>query len=134
MPPANLARVLRQYGQALESVRFSIAREDALPCDKDLLRECLVMAIALCEDESMRQRLREGYVMLEAFVPCGEYEAVRDFEDMARQLRTPERDLSGHALTDLIGKASDANVRASAIEARVTDRMLARRREVAGGC
>jgi hypothetical protein len=134
MPPANLARVLRQYGQALESVRYSVAGEETLPCDKDLLRECLVVAMALCENEAMRERLREGYVMIEAFVPRREYEAVLAFEDIARTLRHPASDISQGELAALIEKASTANQRASAVEARVTDRMLTRRREVAGVC
>jgi hypothetical protein len=43
MPAANLARILRQYGVALQTLDYSVGREDALPCDKTLLRECLVL-------------------------------------------------------------------------------------------
>jgi hypothetical protein len=132
MAPANLARVLRQYGTALETLRHSLGREEALPCDKNLLRECLIVAMAMTEDEHTRESLRNGYVLIEAFVPRKEYDTVRSFEESARRLRQGRTGLDGETLHELINEASTANERASAIESRVHTQMVARRRELAG--
>jgi hypothetical protein len=133
MPSVSLVRVLRQYGHALGTLQHSLGREDLLPCGKEALRECLLVALAIADDENTRERLREGYVLLEAFVPRRDYEAVRRFENTARRLRRPAGGISSQALLELIHVASDANVRATAIEARVAGHMRARRREIAGG-
>ena len=105
-----------------------------MPCDKDSLRHCLIFAIAMSDDEETRARLRNGYVMLEAFVTAREYEAVRRFEDTARRLRRHREGVSAEAMHELICAASVANERANEIETRVVDRMHARRRELAGAC
>jgi hypothetical protein len=104
MPPANLARILRQYGVALQTLDRSIGREDALPCDKTSLRECLILAMSIASDSETRRALSEGYVLVEAFVSERDYEAVHTFEERAR-----------------------------AIHSRVANAMALRKRELTGG-
>jgi len=133
MPAANLARILRQYGVALQTLDHSVGREEALPCDKTLLRECLVLAMSLASDKDTRHALSEGYVLVEAFVPERDYEAIHEFEECARELRRPHETVTPLGLQTMTREAADAHARAHAILARVATAMARRERELGGG-
>jgi len=133
MPPANVARILREYGVALQTLDRSVGREEVLPCDKSLLRECLILAMAMARDEETKHALAEGYVLVEAFVSKRDYDAVYAFEESARDLRRARHDISPLGLHTMTREAADAHARAHAIQERVAAAMAKRERELAGG-
>jgi hypothetical protein len=127
----QLERILRQYGQSIESLRYSVGRERSLPCDKDLLRHCLIFAIAMSDDQMTRERLRVGYAKLEAFVSDEEFEVVSTFEQAVEALRhTGEGGLPSQLLREIGSRVSRGNERANAIQARIARQMMIRHQEV----
>ena len=133
MPRTNLARILRQYGLALQTLDHSVGREDALPCDKTSLGECLILAMSMASDPETRRALSEGYVLVEAFVSKRDFDAVHAFEECARELRKAHHEITPLGLQTMTREAADAQARAHSIQSRVAAAMAQRKRELTGG-
>jgi len=127
--------ILWKYGQAIETLRYSVGRESSLPCSKRFVRECLRLAIELVHDRSARKQLRAGYVQLEVFTTDAEFETVRALQDKLGEDATLLRSwLSPQRLKQITARTEAAEAPAMAILMRIAERMLARRRELWEDC
>jgi hypothetical protein len=117
----------------LETLDHSLGREDVLPCDKTLLRECLILAMSIASDTETRSALSRGYVLVEAFLSERDYATVQTFEEHARELRRARESITPLGLQTMTREAADAQARAHTVQTRVAAAMKRRQRELAGG-
>jgi hypothetical protein len=93
------------------------------------------MAIGLAQEGSTREKLRAGYVQLEAFVTDSEFEVVRELQGRPGEEATLLRNgPSLQVLRQMAARAGQADTPAVAILIRISEQMLARKRELWGDC
>ncbi|MGO9017087.1 MAG: hypothetical protein ACLQVJ_01935 [Syntrophobacteraceae bacterium] len=76
--------IICDYLRVLEDIRGPIGVDSELPCPKEQIGEAILRELADDPEGDLRQQLEIAYVLLESFIPLGDYQVIEDFKNASR--------------------------------------------------